>query len=599
MTPSVALSPEDDGPGVDARESRGVQVGSGNIQVNVYAEAPSVRWPHQVGAIPLLADCFQERAPEMRELDDAVSAGRTAVVTQVLSGLGGVGKTQLAAAYARRVWDAGELDLLVWVTARSRDAVQARYAQAAAEIGQAPADVDSAAEWFLGWVQTTTRRWLVVLDDLSDPADLQGLWPEGPCGRVLVTTRRRDAALASNARQLIEIGLYTPGQALAYLREKTGDGDGLEHAADLAADLGYLPLALAQAAAYLHDRQETYAGYRRRLRDRRKRLAELFPDDALADDYRSTVAATWSISLEAADRLIPQGLATPVMRLASTLDPNGAPVEVFTTPAALAFLTDQHQLTGSAGTTARVDEHDCRDALSNLHRFNLVTVDRGGGPRAVCTHALVQRATLDQLPADTLAATVRAAADAVFAVWPEIERDTSLGQALRDCTMVLKERYGAQLWAPAGYRVLFRAGRSLGECGLFSAAVHYWTQMTIDTTEALGFDHPDTLNARHYVANLRGEAGEPAEAAAALEELLGDWLRVSGADHPYTLNIRHNLARWRGEAGDLAGAVVAFEELLGDSLRVLGADHPDTLATWSNLARWRGRLGIRVGLSSL
>jgi len=486
MTPAVAPSSEEDETRVDARESRGVLVGSGGVQVNVYAEALSVPWPHQVGVIPSLADCFQERAPEMRELDDAVSAGRTAVVTQVLSGLGGVGKTQLAAAYARRVWDAGELDLLVWATARSRDAVQARYAQAAAEIGQAPPDVDSAAEWFLGWVQTTTRRWLVVLDDLSDPADLQGLWPEGPCGRVLVTTRRRDAALASGTRQLIEVGLYTPEQALAYLRDKTGDGDGLEHAADLAADLGYLPLALAQAAAYLHDRQETYAGYRRRLRDRRKRLPELFPDDALADDYRSTVAATWSISLEAADRLLPPSLATPVLRLASTLDPNGAPVEVFTTPAALAFLTDQHQPTGSAGATARVDEHDCRDALSNLHRLNLISVDRGGGPRAVRTHALVQRATLDQLPADAVAATVRAVADAVMAVWPEIKRDTSVGQALRDCTVVLKERHGTSLWAPYGHPVLFRAGQSLGECGLVSAAVHYWTQTTTDATDAPG-----------------------------------------------------------------------------------------------------------------
>jgi NB-ARC domain len=549
MTPAVAPSPEEDGPRVDARESRGVPVGSGNVQVNVYAEALLVRWSHQVGVIPLLADCFQERAPEMRELDDAVSAGRTAVLTQVLSGLGGVGKTQLAAAYARRVWGAGELDLLVWVTARSRDAVQARYAQAAAEVGQAPPDMESAAEWFLGWVQTTTRRWLVVLDDLSDPANLQGLWPQGPCGRVLVTTRRRDAALASGARQLIEVGLYTPGQALAYLREKTGDGSDSEQAAALAADLGYLPLALAQAAAYLHDRQETYVGYRRRLRDRRKRLPELFPDDALADDYRSTVAATWSISLEAADRLLQPGLATPVLRLASTLDPNGAPVEVFTTPAALAFLTDQHQPTGSAGTTVRVDEPDCRDALSNLHRLNLISVDRGGGPRAVRTHALVQRATLDQLPADTLAATVRAAADAVLSMWPEIERDTSLGQALRDCTMTLKERHGAQLWAPDGHPVLFRAGLSLGECGLVSAAVHYWTQMTT-ATDALGSDHPDTLTTRNHFAYWRGEAGDPVGAVSAFEKLLNDYLRVLGTDHPHTLTIRSNLAHWQGRAHD-------------------------------------------------
>jgi hypothetical protein len=155
--------------------------------------------------------------------------------------------------------------------------------------------------------------------------------------------------------------------------------------------------------------------------------------------------------------------------------------------------------------------------------------------------------TLDQLPADALAATVRAAADAALAVWPEIERDTSLGQALRDCTVVLTERHGAPLWAPDAHPVLFHAGRSLGECGLVSAAVHYWTRMAPDAIDALGADHPDTLTA---------------------------W---------------NDLAWWRGEAGDPVGAVATFEELLGDCLRVLGADHPETLNTWSSLAHWRER----------
>ncbi|MGH3937980.1 MAG: NB-ARC domain-containing protein [Pseudonocardiaceae bacterium] len=505
-------APEEDDARVDARNSQGVQVGPGGLQINVYAEARSVRWPHRVGAVPLLAYCFQERVPQMRGLDEAVSAGRTAVVTQVLSGLGGVGKTQLASVYARRVWGEGELDLLVWVTARSRGAVQARYAQVAAEIGQMPpGEVERAAEWFLGWMQTTTRRWLVVLDDLSDPADLQGLWPEGACGRVLVTTGRRDAALAGGARQVIEVGLYTPGQALAYLREKTGDDATPEDAAGLAAELGYLPLALAQAAAYLRDRHETYAGYRRRVRDRRRRLAELFPSDALADDYRSTVAATWSISLEVADRLLPAGLATPLLRLAGTLDPNGVPIEVFTTPAALSFLTDQYQPPEPADVPRRVQEQDCRDALSNLHRLNLISLDRGGGPRAVCTHALVQRATLDPLPTDALAATVRAAADAVLAVWPQIERDTTLGQALRDCAMTLKERHNAPLWIPEAHPTLFRTGQSLGECGLVSAAVHYWTQTATDAVDALGVDHPDTLSTQHNLAYWREQAHDQGE----------------------------------------------------------------------------------------
>ena len=59
--------------------------------------------------------------------------------------------------------------------------------------------------------------------------------------------------------------------------------------------------------------------------------------------------------------------------------------------------------------------------------------------------------------------------------------------------------------------------------------------------------------------------------------------------HPDTLATRGNLALWRGEAGDPAGAAAVLEELLADQLRVLGPDHPDTLLTRRNLAFWRGK----------
>ena len=77
----------------------------------------------------------------------------------------------------------------------------------------------------------------------------------------------------------------------------------------------------------------------------------------------------------------------------------------------------------------------------------------------------------------------------------------------------------------------------------------------------------------------------------ALEELLGDRLRVLGPDHPDTLTTRFNLAYWRDEVGDVAGAAAVFEELLADSLRRLGPDHPQTLAARRELARWPGAGG--------
>ncbi|GIF08888.1 hypothetical protein [Actinoplanes siamensis] len=75
----------------------------------------------------------------------------------------------------------------------------------------------------------------------------------------------------------------------------------LDDADGLAADLGYLPLALAQAAAYLLDRRLSCAGYRARLADQRRQLADLVPEEgALPDEHQATVAATWALSIDLA-----------------------------------------------------------------------------------------------------------------------------------------------------------------------------------------------------------------------------------------------------------------------------------------------------------
>jgi hypothetical protein len=130
-----------------------------------------------------------------------------------------------------------------------------------------------------------------------------------------------------------------------------------------------------------------------------------------------------------------------------------------------------------------------------------------------------------------------------------------------------------------------------GEAGDPAAAAAALEELLADMVRMLGPDHPHTLTTRNNLASWRGEAGDTAGAAAALEELLADRLRVLGRDHPHTLTARYNLASWRGEAGDPAAAAAAIEELLADMVRALGPDHPDTLATRNNLAYWREQAG--------
>jgi hypothetical protein len=516
--------------------------------VFVGVRAP-VSWPCRVGVVPGRAGSFQRRA--VADALDAAADGGTAVLCQVLAGTGGVGKTQLAAAHARAVWQAGSVDLLAWVTAGSRDAVVAAYAQAGGEVaGADPGDPQQAAGRFLTWLETSGRRWLVVLDDLADPADLRGLWPPAvACGRVLVTTRRRDAALSGTGRRLIDVGLFTPEEAAAYLdanlaARQCEDDPG--QIAGLAADLGFLPLALAQAAAYLTDLGLDCASYRARLADRRRTLPDLVPDDSgLPDDHRDALAATWSLSIEQANRLRPAGLSRPMLELASMLDPNGIPQAVLTSPPALTHLSgnEGRDAAGTSGDDpaegSRADALDAADALRYLNRFSLAELDPAAPHRAVRVHNLIQRATRENLPAARRGPLARAAADALMAAWPDIERDTGLAQALRSSASILAGHAGAELWQPDAHRLLFRLGRSLSEAGLITAATAYWQALHAAAVRYLGPDHPHTFTTRHTLAYLLGVAGDPAGAAAAFGDVLADRLRVLGPDDPATLGSRH------------------------------------------------------------
>ncbi|KOY55059.1 tetratricopeptide repeat protein [Streptomyces sp. XY332] len=154
------------------------------------------------------------------------------------------------------------------------------------------------------------------------------------------------------------------------------------------------------------------------------------------------------------------------------------------------------------------------------------------------------RTVRDPLPTDQHGRLARTAA------WPEIERDTSLAQALRANTEVLTLHADGALYQPDAHLVLFRTGQSLGEAGQTTAAFHYFLQLANDTQHHLGPDHPNALTARRNLAYWRGEAGDAAGAAAALEHVLADVERVLGPDHPDTLTTRHSLAHWRRAAGD-------------------------------------------------
>ncbi|UQA96640.1 tetratricopeptide repeat protein [Streptomyces halobius] len=575
----------------------------------VYHAAPRepAAWPHQVGAIPSRAQSFQHRA-EAQRLRAAVDGGDSAVLGQVLTGMGGVGKTQLAADYARTCWAGGSLDVLVWITASARTPVVNSYAQAGVELCQAdPGDAEQAAGTFLAWLTPKAGakpcRWLIILDDVADPDDLRGLWPPpSRYGRTLVTTRRRDAALTGEGRRRIEVGLFTEAEAVAYLTASLaarGRHEPVGQITALARDLSYLPLALAQAAAYLIDSGESVAAYRELLSGRTTMLADTAPD-RLPDDQAIPVAAAWSLSIDHADALNPVGLARPMLHLAAMLDPNGIPHAVLTSRPALAHLA-QHRTQTGQGLTREGEPVSLRDAvraLRALHRLSLIDHTPATPHQAIRVHQLIQRATRDALTPAEHEQHARTAADALMAAWPEIERDPAVAQALRANTTALTTHSEVAMYRPNTHEALYRTGNSYGQVGQVAAARDHFQYLAEAAHHHLGPDHPNTLAARGYLARWCGETGDVAGAAASIEEVLEQMMRVLGGDHPDTLTTRHNLAYWRGAAGDAAGAAATFAELLTDRVRVLGEDHPHTLTTRHNVARWRGETGDAAGAAA-
>ncbi|MFE3637501.1 NB-ARC domain-containing protein, partial [Streptomyces sp. NPDC059168] len=463
----------------------------------------------------------------------------TIVLGNVLSGMGGVGKTQLAAAYARTALNEGRLDILVWITASARSAIVAGYAQAGVELCRAdPLDPEGAARAFLSWLTPKAGarlcRWLIVLDDVNDPADLQGLWPPpSQSGRTLVTTRRRDAALTGAGRRRIDVGLFAEAEAVSYLTTSLaahGREEATDQLAALAADLGHLPLALAQAAAYLIDSGESAAHYRELLADRTTTLADTAPD-VLPDDNALPLAAAWSLSLDHADQLRPVGLARPMLQMAALLDANGIPEDVLTSETTRTYLAARRS-SGSRNHADRLGAAsvgDAHSALRALHRVSLIDHDPSTPHEAVRVHQLIQRATRDTLATHERATIARTAADALTAVWPEIERDTALARALRANADALIRHAEDALYLPDAHSVLYRTGESLGESGQTTAAIDHYRHLSTALHYSLGPDHPDTLTTRSNLARWRGEAGDAVGAAEASADLLEDMVRVLGA----------------------------------------------------------------------
>lgn len=549
------------------------------------------------GTVPPLAEAFYARQETGFGLADAPRPGETIVLVPGSADgagatSGGTGKTQLAVGFAHAMWNTRAVDLLVWVPAGNRTAIVSSYAQAAADLDtESPGETaDAAARRFLGWLSRTDRRWAVILDDVTAAADLDGLWPQGEYGQVVVTTRVPEEDWHDDVRTVLAVPGFSRREGLAYLNSRlTGYPDQRIEALDLAEDTEWLPLSLAQAAAVV-------AGSETTCRDYRVAFAERLRNTAGTDveGCPPSMLASWSLAVEQAHDLSPAGLGWPALAFAATLDTGGIPAAVLTSPTACRYITGR-RIAGAE------DQDLVRAAFHNLESFGLVSVDKTSASRTVWVHHAVQSAVRAYLPPDDAEQAVLAAASALLEAWPEagVSAGAPLGQALRDCAAGLRSFAGDMLWLPEAHPLLLRAGTSLLDAMLVESAVTYWQSLATSSNTRLGRAHLQSVLVRDRLSAAYSAAGRLDEAMPVFETALADRELALGPDHPDTVTARASLARCYAASGRDAEAIALYELALEQSERLFGTQHRDTLEVRASLAeayRGAGRGGDSVTL---
>jgi tetratricopeptide (TPR) repeat protein len=481
------------------------------------------------------------------------------------------GKTQLAAAFAESLWQSGGVDLLVWIEATSRASVLSGYAAATAAVTgrEQASSAESVAAQFLGWLGETSRSWLVVFDDLSDPASLDGLRPAGPAGRVLVTSA--DAAAVPSGVRIVPLGPFSLREAISYLSGRlAADPDKRHGVIELAQDLDLEPVALAQAGAVIANTPISCREYRDHFARRGEELAES------SSGRPSAAEVTWTLSLGQADWLAPGRSAQLLLALAALLDGHAIPETVLMAPAAVDFL--------AGGGDFPADGESARAALAALEQAGLLTVESVTAPPTVRISPVLQAALRAAIPEGVRDQAARSAADALLQAWPEREQPGWPGFGLQSCVATLRRITGDRLWDGGCHPVLVRAGDSLDRARLTEPAADHWRDLATTSGRLLGGEHPDTLLAGQRLADAYLAAGRAADAIPWFQWVLDRLTHNLGPDHHDVIEARRRLGHALVAALQVPVAITALESAAAQFEQVCGPGHADTLGARDELA---------------
>ncbi len=530
--------------------------------------------------MPLSANpLFVGRVADLKALAATLKGGGTAAIGQVqiaaATGLGGIGKTQLAGEFVHRYgrfFGGG----VFWLSFADPASIPAEVAGCGGpgalalqpDFGRLPID-DQVRLVLSAW--QSALPCLLVFDNCEDPALLAAWRPPSGGGRVLVTSRCREWEAALGV-QALPLGVLNRTESIALLRKQRPD----LAEADLdpiAAELGDLPLALHMAGSFLHTYRHAAFGapdaYLTAL------CAAPLGHISLAGEgttYSPTghelhVARTFALSHDRLEADDPTDAAALSLLARAAYFAPGVPI-----PRSLLLMT------------AGVKADDLQAALSGekalirLKGLGLLDEEAEGAPRL---HRLLA-AFVRGVSADTQAQ--EAVEEALFA---EASRLNQAGypalllawqphlRAVTDAALKREDERAARLGNELGYH-LWGTGDYAG------ARPYYERALGIDE-KTLGPDHPDTAIDLNNLGLLLKTQGDLAGARPYYERALAIREKTLGPDHPDTAQSLNNLGGLLFAQGDLAGARPYFERALHIWEKVLGPDHPFTATSLNNL----------------
>ena len=523
---------------------------------------------------PPLGDLLKGRDEDLRNLETGHATAITQ--TQAISGLGGIGKTRLAVEYA---WRSGDrYDTALFVVADSPEALRPGFAKLGGpdllDLPEYEAGVESKTVAAVRRWLREHDRWLLILDNvdtLEAQAAVMEVLPSLSSGRVIITSRLRDWA-GSVPHQ--ELGILSLEEAKRFLLERTAkqrsatDQDEAD-ARRLARELGGLPLALEQAAAYIVHHQTTFGAYLKAWENEKGKVLTWYKNTM---QYPVSIAATWQTTLQQLG-----STATAILRLTAFLAPDPIPIEMF--EAGKEFVDEAIELLNG---NLKPDSSSIEEAVAELISYSMVV--RAGASFTV--HRIVQEVLRSTIPEEQRKTWIELPLKIVDRFSPfdaDDVRTWPVWDILRPHTAWIVGCADQEDIAIPTARIMNQLGSLLLSKGLYKEAEPLmWRVLQITENSSKLQDKVST--SLNNLAMLLKVTNRLAEAEPLMRRALQIDEDSFGPLHPDVARDLNNLALLLQDTNRLAEAEPLLQRSLVIREQSFGPDHPRTQLACENLA---------------